>query len=114
MSDAVFNTRKTRSGARDLTRCLVAGSCAGFRELLDLLAGSGAAEIVQLVDLPPGAEQSISAVLLATDGSSDWTHELGRVRERTDAAVLLVSPSASTEMLDAALEADVEDVLVLP
>jgi pilus assembly protein CpaE len=97
------------------TRCLVVGNCKGLPELLAALRDFTGIEMVGSKDGAAAlAEGRAEVILHATDGESEWVAELASIRSHTDIPVVLVSSSSPPGMLDSALEAGVEDVLVLP
>ena len=96
-------------------RCLVVGNCKGLPELLKSLRDFSGIEMVGAKDGAAAlAEVRAEVILHATNGESEWIAELASIRSHTDIPVVLVSSSSAPGMLDAALEAGVEDVLVLP
>ena len=103
------------AGRQRTTRCLVVGNCEGLADLLKALRGFAGIEMLGAKDGAAALTEGRAEVILhATDGESDWIGELTSIREHTDIPVVLVASSSPPGMLDVALEAGVEDVLVLP
>jgi pilus assembly protein CpaE len=103
-------------GDRPKTQCLVLGSCNGLPELLEALRAHPGIEVVGYSENGAAAtgEHAVDVVLQATSGGPEWLTQLTGIRERIDAPVVLLSSSSPEGMLETALEAGIEDVLILP
>jgi pilus assembly protein CpaE len=114
MSDRVQETTGSSlgPGSQPPTRIAVVGDCDGLIDLLDELRLQSGLNFVETNGNLLGTLNA-QVVLQATDGRG-WQTELTRIREHTEAPVLLLSSSSSPTMLDEALHEGIEDVLVLP
>jgi pilus assembly protein CpaE len=101
---------------RPKTQCLVLGSCKGLPELLEALRGHPGIEVVGASEdgAAAAADLAVDVVLQATSGGPEWITQLTGIRAHIDAPVVLLSSSAADGMLETALEAGIEDVLILP
>jgi pilus assembly protein CpaE len=112
-------TVRDENNTNSVPRVFVTGSCDGLDKLRDALAAHDGVELVGAAEQPrqaggPLAGGHLQAVLHATRASQLPQDELAAIREYTQAPIiLLVSGDAST-LLDAALEAEVADVVPLP
>jgi pilus assembly protein CpaE len=100
-------------------RLYATGSCEGFEKLRESLASHPEIELVGAsVDVAGGAAAlaggHLDAVLHATRSATLPADELAAVRSHTQAPVLIVASSGSSNLLEQALEAEVADVLLLP
>jgi pilus assembly protein CpaE len=100
-------------------RIFVCGSCEGSASLVEALAQQSELE---LVGVAPSAQEStgtlagghLSVILLATDSQTLPADELAVVREHTRAPIVILASGEATQLLEAALDSDVSDVLLLP
>jgi pilus assembly protein CpaE len=104
---------------RERVRVYATGSCEGFDKLRESLASHPEIEMVgSSTTVIEGAAAlaggHLDAVLHATRSTSLPADELAAIREHTRAPLLLVASSGSSGLLQQALEADVNDVLLLP
>jgi pilus assembly protein CpaE len=104
---------------QDGTRIYVTGSCEGLNELTEALAHHPEMVVVgrsQSVREGAGALAGghLGAVLHATRSSELPVDDLATIREYTRAPIILLASGEASALLDAALEADVADVLLLP
>jgi pilus assembly protein CpaE len=103
----------------DGIRIFVTGSCEGLSELTDALTHNPEMNVVgrsQSVREGAGALAGghLQAVLHATRSSELPADDLAAIREYTRAPIVLLASGEASALLDAALEADVADVLLLP
>jgi pilus assembly protein CpaE len=115
MSDQYFE----ETDGRDRVRVFVTGACEGLDGLRMALEDHPEVEFVgwsEQVRDGAGALAGghLNVVLHGTRGESLPTLELAAIREYTRAPVILVASVESSALLEAALEADVADVLLLP
>jgi pilus assembly protein CpaE len=101
------------------TRIYVTGSCEGLNELTEALSHHPEMQLVgrsQSVREGAGALAGghLQAVLHATRSSELPADDLASIREYTRAPIVLLASGEASALLDAALEADVADVLLLP
>jgi pilus assembly protein CpaE len=101
------------------TRIYVTGSCEGLNELTEALTHHPEMQLVgrsQSVREGAGALAGghLQAVLHATRSSELPADDLASIREYTRAPIVLLASGEASALLDAALEADVADVLLLP
>ena len=102
-----------------LTRVFFIGDCDGFVNLRESLADHPAIDSVGVSDNVAQASGVLAGghldvVLHATNDSSFPAAEVAAIREHTRAPVIVVASCDATDLLDAALDADVADVLLLP
>jgi pilus assembly protein CpaE len=100
-------------------RIFVTGSCEGLNELTEALTHNSEMNLVgrsQSVREGAGALAGghLQAVLHATRSSELPADDLAAIREYTRAPIVLLASGEASALLDAALEADVADVLLLP
>jgi pilus assembly protein CpaE len=103
----------------DGIRIFVTGSCEGLSELTEALTHNSEMNLVgrsQSVREGAGALAGghLQAVLHATRSSELPADDLAAIREYTRAPIVLLASGEASALLDAALEADVADVLLLP
>jgi pilus assembly protein CpaE len=103
----------------DGTRIFVTGSCEGLNELTEALAHHPEMSVVgrsQSVREGAGALAGghLHAVLHGTRASELPADDLAAIREYTRAPIVLIASGEASALLEAALEADVADVLLLP
>jgi pilus assembly protein CpaE len=101
------------------TRVFFTGDCDGFANLRDSLADHPAIDSVGTSDNVAQAAGALSGghldvVLHATRAASFPASEIAAIREHTRAPIIVVASDEAAELLDAALDADVADVLLLP
>jgi pilus assembly protein CpaE len=101
------------------TRIYVTGSCEGLNELTEALTHHPEMQLVgrsQSVREGAGALAGghLAAVLHATRSSELPADDIASIREYTRAPIVLLASGEASALLDAALEADVADVLLLP
>jgi pilus assembly protein CpaE len=101
------------------TRVYFTGDCEGFANLRDSLTDHPDLEVVgwsEHVAQASGvlAGGHLECVLHATRDSSFPAAEVAAVREQTRAPIIVAAADDAAEILNAALEADVADVLLLP
>jgi pilus assembly protein CpaE len=104
---------------RERVRVYATGSCEGFDKLRESLASHPEIELVGAsTTVIEGAAAlaggHLHAVLHATRSASLPADELAAIREHTRAPILIVASSGSSGLLQQALDADVNDVLLLP
>ena len=109
----------TDNTQRERVRLYATGSCEGFEKLRDSLASHPEIELIgSSTDVGDGASAlaggHLQAVLHATRSSTFPADEINSIREHTQAPILLVASSGSSNLLEQALDADVSDVLLLP
>jgi pilus assembly protein CpaE len=100
-------------------RIFVTGSCEGLNELTEALGRHPDMNVVgrsQSVREGAGALAGghLQAVLHGTRSSELPADDIAAIREYTRAPVVLLASGEASALLDAALEADVADVLLLP
>jgi pilus assembly protein CpaE len=103
----------------DGTRVFVTGSCEGLTELTEALTHHPEMNVVgrsQSVREGAGALAGghLQAVLHGTRASELPADDLAAIREYTRAPIVLLASGEASALLEAALEADVADVLLLP
>jgi Flp pilus assembly CpaE family ATPase len=104
---------------REGTRIYVTGNCEGLNEVADALERHPEIDLVgrsQSVREGAGALAGghLQAVLHATRSSDLPEDDLAAIREYTRAPIVLLASGEASLLLDAALDADVADVLLLP
>jgi pilus assembly protein CpaE len=104
---------------REPTRIFITGSCEGLNEVAEALGRHPEINLVgrsQSVREGAGALAGghLQAVLHATRASELPADDLAAIREYTRAPVVLLASGEASLLLDAALDADVADVLLLP
>jgi pilus assembly protein CpaE len=104
---------------RDQTRIFVTGSCEGLNDLTEALSRHPEMHLVgRSQSVREGASAlaggHLQAVLHATRASELPEDDLASIREYTRAPIILLASGEASALLDAALEADVADVLLLP
>jgi pilus assembly protein CpaE len=104
---------------REPNRVYVTGSCEGLNEVVEALGRHPEINLVgrsQTVREGAGALAGghLQAVLHATRASELPEDDLAAIREYTRAPIVLLASGEASQLLDAALEADVADVLLLP
>src|SRR5947208_5979440 len=106
-------------GAEQTIRVVVTGDCRGLDELLTGLRQHG--DLAVLRDESPVSElaprlaaSSVDVVLHATQGSALPADVLAAMREHSSSPVVLLVWHADTALLEDALRADLDGVLVLP
>ena len=104
---------------REGTRIYITGSCEGLNEVTEALERHPEIELVgRSATVREGAGAlaggHLQAVLHATRSSELPEDDLAAIREYTRAPVVLLASGEASLLLDAALEADVADVLLLP
>ena len=112
-------TVETQAPAREKTRVFITGNCEGLSELTDALGRHGEVELVGRSDqvregAGPLTGGHLQAVLHATRSSVLPVDDIAAIREYTQAPIVLLASGESSALLEAALEADVADVLLLP
>jgi pilus assembly protein CpaE len=100
-------------------RVFFTGDCDGFANLRESLADHPAIESIGTSDNVAQAAGALAGghldvVIHATSESSFPATEIAAIREHTRAPVIVVASCEATDLLDAALDADVADVLLLP
>ena len=103
----------------EAVRIFVTGSCEGSAALVEALAQQPELELVGVSPTPQeGAAKlaggHLTVVLHATDAQTLPVDELAVVREHTRAPIVVLASGEASQLLDQALEADVDDVLLLP
>jgi pilus assembly protein CpaE len=103
----------------DGTRIFVTGSCEGLNELTEALTHHPEMNVVgRSQSVREGAAAlaggHLQAVLHGTRASELPTDDLAAIREYTRAPIVLLASGEASALLEAALEADVADVLLLP
>jgi len=101
------------------TRVYLTGSCDGFDKLADALAAHPAVELVGGTEhvRDAGAKLAgahLDVVLHATRDSELPGDDLAAIREYTPIPIVLVVSGDATDLLEAALDADVADIVPLP
>ena len=104
---------------REGTRIYITGSCEGLNEVSEALERHPEVELVgRSASVREGAGAlaggHLQAVLHATRSSELPEDDLAAIREYTRAPIVLLASGEASLLLDAALEADVADVLLLP
>jgi pilus assembly protein CpaE len=104
---------------RERVRLYVTGSCEGLPKLVEALDNHPEIELVGAAEqVRDGAGAlaggHLAVVLHATHGSALPADDLAAIREYTRAPVILLASMESSLLLEAALDADVADVLLLP
>jgi pilus assembly protein CpaE len=104
---------------REGTRIYITGSCEGLNEMEEALERHPEIQLVgrsQSVREGAGALAGghLQAVLHATRASELPEDDLAAIREYTRAPIVLLASGEASLLLDAALDADVADVLLLP
>ena len=101
------------------TRVYFTGDCDGLAELRDALAERSDLEVVgwsehvaQATGVLAGGH--LDCILHATRGESFPATEVAAIREQTRAPIVVVASNSASGILDAALDADIADVLLLP
>ena len=101
------------------TRVYLTGSCEGFDKLADALAAHPAVELVGGTEHVRDAGGKLAGahldvVLHATRDSELPGDDLAAIREYTPIPIVLVVSGDATDLLEAALDADVADIVPLP
>jgi pilus assembly protein CpaE len=101
------------------TRLYFTGDCDGFSELKESLAQHPVLEVIgssEHVAQASGvlAGGHLECILHATRSEGFPATEVAAIREQTRAPIVIVASGSATEILEAALDADVSDVLLLP
>ncbi len=104
---------------REGTRIFVTGSCEGLEQLTEALDRHPEIQLVgRSQTVREGASAlaggHLQAVLHATRASELPEDDLASIREYTRAPIILLASGEASLLLDAALEADVADVMLLP
>jgi pilus assembly protein CpaE len=104
---------------RDRARIYITGDCDGLPDLRDALAAHPEIELVGSSGQVAEAAARLTGghlqvVLHATRSASLPVNELAAVREHTRAPIILLASNGSPALLEAALEHDIADVLLLP
>jgi DNA-binding NarL/FixJ family response regulator len=104
---------------RERTRVFITGWCDGLPELHEAIARHPEIDLVgHSESVADGAAAlaggHLGAVLHATRNSEFPAGELAAIREHTRAPVVLVASGEASALLEAALDADITDVLLLP
>jgi pilus assembly protein CpaE len=104
---------------REPARVYITGTCDGLDRLRESLAAHPDIDLVgwseQVAEAAPVlAGGHLQTILHATRSASLPEFELAAIREHTQAPILVLASGESTALLDAALESDVTDVLLLP
>ena len=104
---------------RDAPRIYITGSCDGLEQLAATLADEPTVELVGTAEhVRDGAAAlaggHLNVVLHATRGGELPEHDLAAIREYTRAPIVLLASGDASALLDAALEAEVADVVPLP
>jgi pilus assembly protein CpaE len=104
---------------RDRARIYITGDCDGLPDLRDALAAHPEIELVGSSGQVAEAAARLTGghlqvVLHATRSVSLPVNELAAVREHTRAPIILLASNGSPALLEAALEHDIADVLLLP
>jgi pilus assembly protein CpaE len=101
------------------TRIYLTGDCEGFAGLRDSLGERHEIEVVgwsehvaQATGVLAGGH--LDCVLHATRDASFPAGEVAAIREQTRSPIVVVTADEATPFLEAALDADVEDILLLP
>jgi pilus assembly protein CpaE len=115
MTDA----NQTPTLTRDRARIYITGDCDGLPDLRDALAAHPEIELVGSSGQVAEAAARLTGghlqvVLHATRSVSLPVNELAAVREHTRAPIILLASNGSPALLEAALEHDIADVLLLP
>jgi pilus assembly protein CpaE len=101
------------------TRIYLTGDCEGYAGLRDSLGERPELDVVgwsEAVSQASGvlAGGHLDCVLHATRETTFPAGEIAAIREQTRAPIVVVTTDEATPLLEAALEADVEDILLLP
>jgi pilus assembly protein CpaE len=101
------------------TRIYLTGNCDGFANLAESLANHPDLDVVGTSDHVAQAAGALAGghlgcVLHASRDGAFPATEVAAIREQTRAPIVIVASDDSAGILDAALEADVADVLLLP
>jgi pilus assembly protein CpaE len=109
----------TEENATPQTRVYFTGDCDGFAELREALAQHRDLEVVgssEQVAQATGALAGghLDCVLHATRAEAFPAGEIAAIREQTRSPIVVVAASAPPAFLEAALDEDVSDVLLLP
>ena len=101
------------------TRVYFTGDCDGLAELRDALADRGDLEVVgwsehvaQATGVLAGGH--LDCILHGSRAETFPATEVAAIREQTRAPIVVVASNSAAGILDAALDADVSDVLLLP
>jgi pilus assembly protein CpaE len=101
------------------TRIYLTGDCEGYAGLRDSLGERHEVEVVgwsehvaQATGVLAGGH--LDCILHATRDASFPAGEIAAIREQTRAPIVVVTADEATPFLEAALDADVEDILLLP
>jgi pilus assembly protein CpaE len=101
------------------TRIFLTGDCEGYAGLRDSLSERPELDVVgwsehvaQAAGVLAGGH--LDCVLHATRQTTFPAGEIAAIREQTRAPIVVVTTDEATPLLEAALEADVEDILLLP
>ena len=110
---------ENNTDGRERVRLYVTGSCDGLPKLVESLDNHPEVELVGAAEhVRDGAGAlaggHLAVVLHATHGSTLPADDLAAIREYTRAPVILIASVESSLLLEAALDADVADVLLLP
>jgi pilus assembly protein CpaE len=103
----------------DAVRIFVTGSCEGSAALVEALAQQPELDLVGVAPTPQeGAAKlaggHLAVVLHATDAQTLPMDELAVIREHTRVPIVVLAAGEASQLLDQALDADVDDVLLLP
>jgi pilus assembly protein CpaE len=101
------------------TRIYLTGTCEGFGNLTESLGNHSDLEVVGASEHVAQASGALAGghldcVLLASRDGAFPATEVAAIREQTRAPIVIVAADDSAGILDAALESDVADVLLLP
>ena len=105
--------------SRDRARVYLTGACEGLDNVRDALAQHPAVELVGAAEHVREAGAALAGghlnvVLHANRSSSFPEDELAAIREYTRVPIIVLASGEASTLLDAALEADVADVVPLP
>jgi pilus assembly protein CpaE len=112
-------TQRDDNTTRSPLRIFITGSCDGLDKLRDALAAHDGVELVGAAEqvreaAGPLAGGHLQGVLHATRASQLPQDDLAAIREYTQAPIVLLVSGDASSLLDAALDADVADVVPLP
>jgi pilus assembly protein CpaE len=119
MSAVTSHETSAAAAVRGRTRVCVIGTWDGLPELVAELGQRDDIEVAQKGEYLPDVAQAlkrghVEAVLYVTEAGPGWLEELEAIRERSKSPVVLLASAQSGEILDQAIEAGVDEALLLP
>jgi pilus assembly protein CpaE len=115
----VTNESTASPAVRGRTRVCVIGTWSGLEALVAELGERDDVEVARTGEYLPDVAEAlkrghVEAVLYVTEAGPGWLEEVEALRDRTGAPIVLLASARSGEVLDQALDAGVDEALLLP